>query len=269
MTKDFDTKQRYDIADLIALMRRLRGEGGCPWDREQTHRSIRKNLIEESYEVVEAIDRDDPAMLREELGDLLLQVVFHSQIAQEAGRFSLDDVADGICKKLVLRHPHIFGEVKVKDADEVLDNWDEIKKREKGQHTAIETLRSVPMVLPALMRSQKVQKRAAKTGFDYTDAPMAFGDLQSEVGELREAMERGDKPSCAEEVGDLIFSAVNTARMLGLDAEECLTQSCDKFIERFERVERLAEARDVDMKQASITRLNGLWDAAKRSGGPK
>lgn len=185
---EFKAKEKYSVSDLISIMALLRGEGGCPWDREQDHLTIRKNLIEEAYEVVEAIDAGDPEMLCEELGDLLLQVVFHSRISEEEGDFSIEEVADGICRKLIHRHPHIFSDVVVKDSGEVLENWDAIKKQEKGQKTASDTLHSVPKVLPALMRSQKVQKRAAKTGFDYPDALSALADLESEVAELREAL---------------------------------------------------------------------------------
>ena len=155
---EFKAKEKYSVSDLISIMALLRGEGGCPWDREQDHLTIRKNLIEEAYEVVEAIDAGDPEMLCEELGDLLLQVVFHSRISEEEGDFSIEEVADGICRKLIHRHPHIFSDVVVKDSGEVLENWDAIKKQEKGQKTASDTLHSVPKVLPALMRSQKVQK---------------------------------------------------------------------------------------------------------------
>lgn len=260
---EFITRRRYGVSDLIEIMRLLRSPGGCPWDREQTHASIRKNLIEEAYEVADAIDLNDEALLCEELGDLLLQVVFHSRISEEAGEFSLDDVADGICKKLIIRHPHIFGDVKVSGSDEVLDNWDEIKKREKGQSTATETLRAVPRTFPALMRSQKVQKRAAKTGFDYPDVEMALSDLENEIAELRAAMANADKPACAEELGDLIFSAVNVTRKLRFDAEECLTRSCDKFVDRFERVEELAAERCIEMREAPLDLLNRLWDEAK------
>lgn len=260
---NFSVKERYDIADLLRIMELLRGEGGCPWDREQDHKSIRSNVIEEAYEVVDAIDRENSAMLCEELGDLLLQVVFHSRMSEEAGEFSFYDVADGICKKLILRHPHIFGDVVVHNSEEVLNNWDAIKKVEKGQQSATDTLRAVPAAFPALMRSQKVQKRAGKTGFDYPDAQMALGDLESEVAELKEAIAAQDKSGCMEEAGDILFSAVNVCRKLGLDAEECLGQSCEKFIDRFERVEQLAAKQQVEMETASLDRLNQLWSEAK------
>mgnify|MGYP005764868279 FL=1 len=263
MGLSFDQKQNYRIEDLLRIMELLRGEGGCPWDREQTHQSIRNNLIEEAYEVVEAIDMESPEMLKEELGDLLLQVAFHSRMSEEAGHFRFDDVADGICKKLILRHPHIFGEVSVRDTEEVLDNWEEIKKREKGQKTATDAVKSVPRVFPALMRSQKVQKRAAKTGFDYPGIEMALKDLCEEFDELRQAIAAGDKPGSEEELGDLLFSVVNVARLIGIDAEESLVRSCDKFISRFEAVEGMARKRGLDLKLESIEAKNALWDEAK------
>ena len=260
---DFQIKESYGIADLVKVMELLRSENGCPWDREQTHVSIRKDLIEEAYETVEAIDCGSSEMLCEELGDVIMQVVFHSRIAEEQHHFDFDDVADGICKKLILRHPHVFGDVKVNGSEQVLANWDEIKKVEKGQNTATDTLKSVPKVFPALIRSQKVQKRAAKTGFDYTDAEMAFGDLKSEVAELEAAMSRSDPDDCFEELGDLLFSVVNVARMLKIDAEDSLTASCEKFIRRFEKVEDMASQRGIDMSTASLERLNELWREAK------
>ncbi len=261
----FEQKEHYQVSDLVRIMSLLRDRDGCPWDLEQTHQSIRKNLIEESYEVVEAIDANNPEMLCEELGDLLLQVVFHSRISEEAGDFSIDDVADGICKKLILRHPHIFGDTVVNNSKQVLENWDEIKKKEKGQTTISQTLHSVPKVLPALMRSQKVQKRAAKSGFDYPDAVAALSDLESEIAELKDALQKQDSLSCREELGDVLFSAVNVARMLDIDAEESLTASCDKFVKRFDAVELLAKRENVDLKHAPPDRLNKLWRDAKNA----
>lgn len=260
---EFMVKESYNISDLVEIMAILRSENGCPWDREQTHESIRRDLLEETYEVIEAIDAKDAQMLKEELGDLLMQVVFHSRISCEEQSFDFDAVADGICKKLILRHPHVFGNIAVESSEEVLKNWDEIKKKEKGQTTASDTLKSVPKVFPALMRSQKVQKRAAKTGFDYTDAEMAFGDLKSEVAELEDAMCRANAEDCFEELGDLLFSVVNVARMLKIDAEDSLTASCEKFIRRFEKVEDMASQGGIDMSTASLERLNELWREAK------
>ena len=261
---DFVFKDKYDLNDLKAIMKLLRGKDGCPWDRVQTHESIRKNFIEETYEAIEAIDKKDSALLREELGDVLLQIVFHSEMEEEAGRFSFDDVANDICQKLIVRHPHVFGETRVSGVDDVLTNWNAIKQKTKGQKTASETLESVPMQLPALMRSQKVQSRVAKAGFDYPDAAMAMDDLCEEVRELDEAMGKQDFENIAEELGDVLFSAVNVARLLNLDSEEVLTDSCNKFICRFKCVEKLAEKEGVSLKDSDIDTLNGLWKEAKK-----
>lgn len=260
----FQIRETYGMEDLLLLMRRLRGADGCPWDREQDHHSIRKNFLEETYEVLEAIDNEDPALLQEELGDVLLQVVFHAEMEQEKGRFGFADVCDGICKKLVQRHPHVFGSVNVSGTGEVLTNWDKIKEASKGQTTYTETLNSVPRVLPALMRSEKVQHRAAKSGFDYPGAPEAMKDLESEVAELREAMAEKDQPHIEEELGDLLFAAVNVSRFVGADAEESLSKACDKFIGRFALVERLAGERGLSMKDQSLEELDKLWREAKK-----
>lgn len=264
MRNDFTLKDRYGIEDLLHIMCLLRGQDGCPWDREQTHESIRKNMIEETYEVVEAIDRKDPDMLCEELGDLLLQVVFHAQMEAEQKVFDFDDVCNGICRKLILRHPHIFADVVANTSEQVLNNWDEIKKKEKGQKTAGDTLRSVPAVLPALMRADKVQHRAAKTGFDYPDPQDALSDLKSEVAELAEAMAGAGEDACREELGDVLFSAVNVARLMHIDPEEALTRSTEKFMDRFEKVERIAAQREMDMSASSMDELNALWAEAKK-----
>ncbi len=261
---DFTTKDRYNMQDLIRIMRILRCDEGCPWDREQTHQSIRKNLIEETYEVCEAIDTEDAELLKEELGDVLLQVVFHTQMEQEQGTFDFDDVCTGICQKLILRHPHIFSDVEVNNSADVLRNWDAIKKKEKGQESFTQTLQGVSKALPALMRSTKVQQRAARAGFDYPDAAWAMKDLRSEVEELSEAITEHDKAHCTEELGDLLFSAVNVARFIGTDAEESLSLACEKFILRFEKVEALANEQGVDMKTSSINELDKLWKKAKK-----
>lgn len=260
---DFCLKDNYTIDDLIQIMQLLRSENGCPWDREQTHSSIKKNLIEETYEVIEAINRSDTALLEEELGDVLLQVVFHAQIEAEANTFDFDSVADGICKKLIIRHPHIFGDVTVKDTGEVLTNWEEIKKATKGQKTQTESMISVPRELPALMRSSKVQQKAAKVGFDWDSADDALVKLEEEIGELKEAVASLDAAAVVEEMGDVLFSAVNVSRLLGVDAEEALTASADKFIRRFHIVEQLAAERGIQMEKADLSSLDVLWDEAK------
>lgn len=241
----------------------LRGENGCPWDREQTHESIRGNFIEETYEAVEAIDKKDTALLREELGDVLLQVVFHARMEEEAGSFDFGDVVNDICQKLIVRHPHIFSDVTVKDTEEVLDNWEAIKNRVKGTKTQTERLEAVPKVYPALMRSQKVGSRAAKAGMDYQSAETAWKDLESELAELQEAVKEKSQEHMEEELGDLLFSVTNVARHLGIDSEYALTRSCDKFIERFAAAEELAEEQGVNMKEASAAVLDQLWKEAK------
>ncbi|MGI6403899.1 MAG: nucleoside triphosphate pyrophosphohydrolase [Oscillospiraceae bacterium] len=248
----------------MSIMELLRSEKGCPWDREQTHHTIRSNFIEETYEVVEAIDNEDTELLKEELGDVLLQVVFHAQMEKEAGSFDFSDVCDGICKKLILRHPHIFADEKAGTSQEVLRNWDAIKRAEKHRDTVADSLKSVPRPLPALMRSAKVQNRAAKCGFDYPDPAMALGDLRSEVDELTEALEQGDRQAVEEELGDLLFSAVNVSRLMQIDPEQALTKSCDKFIRRFEQVERLATAKGIEIEKAQIQVLDNLWKEAKK-----
>lgn len=262
---DFVYKEKYTLEDLLRIMELLRSEEGCPWDREQTHESIRKNLIEEAYETAEAIDKAEPELLKEELGDVLLQVVFHAQMEAEKGSFGFDDVADRICQKLILRHPHIFSSVHVDSADQVLENWDRIKKKEKGQSSAAQTLEAVPAVLPALMRAQKVQQRAARTGFDYDSRGQALEELKSELDELQEAISSGSKADVEEELGDLIFAAVNVARFTGIDGEEALTRSTEKFISRFTEVERLAAEQEIDMANTSLNVLNELWRKAKQN----
>lgn len=260
---DFKQKEKYDINDLLEIMRSLRAPGGCPWDAEQTHESIRKNLIEETYEVVEAIDKKDSGMLLEELGDLLMQVVFHAQMEDEKGVFNFDDVADGVCKKLIERHPHVFGEVEVSGVDDVLDNWDAIKRRKKGQKKGSEPMLSVPRELPALMRAAKIQQKASAVGFDWPDVSGAYDKIIEETQELRKAVESGVQDDVIEELGDLLFSVVNVSRFLKCDAEEALTAASDKFINRFIRVEQLAKENGVDMEKASLEKLDKLWDIAK------
>ncbi len=263
MTDDFLPKSSYNIDDLVSIMSRLRAPGGCPWDAEQTHESIKKNLIEETYEVIEAINKGDSALLLEELGDLLLQVVFHARLEEETGRFSFDDVCDGICKKLIERHPHVFGDISVDSVGDVPTNWDSIKRRSKGQKKGSETMLSVPRELPALMRASKVQQRAARLGFDWPDVSGASEKLSEEQGELLDAVASGDKDLCAEELGDLLFSAVNVSRFVGCDAEEALTGATDKFIARFQKLERLAKERGIDLEKSSLAEMDKLWDEIK------
>lgn len=263
MIKGFQFKQRYYFDDLVKIVSLLRSPGGCPWDREQTHKSIRANFIEETYEAVEAIDTEDTDLLKEELGDVMLQVALHSQMEAEAGNFNIDDVADGVCKKLIVRHPHVFGNVQADTTGEVLKNWDEIKKRTKNQTTGTQTLKSVPKVLPALMRSSKVQKRAAKAGFDWHDVSGALSKVHEETGELEAEIKKGDKEACLEELGDLIFAVVNVSRFLEVDPEKALTDSCDKFIKRFALCEKFASDDGADLSRLSAEKLDILWEKSK------
>ncbi len=258
---DFVRKNSYSLKDLETIVSILRSPGGCPWDAEQDHKSLRRALLEESCEVIEAIDEESPAHLQEELGDVLLQVVFHADIEREAGRFDLEAVADGICKKLIFRHPHVFGDVSVHDSEEVLVNWDALKRQEKSQETYTDTLTAVAKSLPALWRAEKVQKKAKKAGFDWPDASGALDKLSEELAELRQAMEQGT--NIQEELGDLLFSVVNVSRFLKADPEEALNAATEKFISRFAKVEEMALAQGKDMAQMSLEELDKLWERAK------
>lgn len=262
---EFKFKEKYNIEDLLDIMEVLRSPCGCPWDREQTHESIRKDFIEETYEVIEAINKKDKVLLEEELGDVLLQVAFHSQIAKEEGSFDFSDVCDGICKKLIERHPHVFGEVQVNGSEEVLKNWDEIKRKSKGQKTQGSSMLKVPKELPALMRSQKIQSKAKKAGFDWSEVGGAFEALESEIAELKEAINADNKENVTEEFGDLLFSCVNIARFIDVDSEEALNISTEKFIKRFLEVEKMAQERNIDMKSSTLEELDKLWVEAKKN----
>lgn len=264
MAVSFPTKDRYTVDDLLAIMALLRSPGGCPWDREQTHESILTDFLEETHEALEAIRQRDTDGLKEELGDVLLQVVFHSRIEEEQGTFAFADVVDGICKKLIVRHPHVFGEITVDGTGQVLKNWDAIKRQTKGGKTQAELLEGVPRSLPALMRAAKVQNRAKRVGFDWPDISGALEALDSETAEFKEALAQQDAAAVEEELGDLLFSAVNVSRFLHTDAEQALTASTDKFIRRFARVEELAKDRNIDLAAASLAEMDALWDEAKQ-----
>lgn len=260
---NFEFKDKYSFNDLVSIMIILRRPGGCPWDIEQTHKSIRRNLIEETYEAVEAIDTDDPVLLCEELGDVLLQVVFHAQIEEDNGGFSIDDVCDGICKKLIVRHPHVFGDVKADTSEKVLENWDNIKMKTKAQSTQAEAMDSVSHSLPSLIRADKVQHKAHKIGFDWEDIDGAMDKLREEISELEDAVKGNEQDRIADELGDVLFSAVNVSRFAKIDAEKALGDATDKFISRFSRVERLASERGIDIKTASLSELDELWNEVK------
>ena len=264
MAEEFVLKDKYNMDDLVAIIKVLRAPGGCPWDREQTHESIKKNFIEETYEVVEAINKQSPDMLREELGDVLLQIVLHSEMESENGNFSFDDVVNDIVQKLVVRHPHVFGEVVANNTAEALNSWDAVKLKTKGQKNQTESMLSVPRELPALMRAQKIQHKAAKIGFDWDDVGGAVDKLYEEIDELKTAMEQGKRLDIEDEFGDVLFSCVNIARFIDVDSEEALTASTDKFMSRFSLVEQMASEQGIDMKSSSIEELDRLWDKAKK-----
>ena len=260
---DFQYKESYDVSDLERIVAILRAPGGCPWDAEQTHESIRRNFLEEAYEAVEAIDEKSSEHLREELGDVMLQVVLHARMEQEAGRFDLDGVADGICKKLIYRHPHVFGDVSVSGTGEVLSNWEALKRVEKGQETNTDALEAVARSLPALWRAEKVQKKAKKAGFDWPDISGALDKLSEELEELKAAAAQGT--NVEEELGDLLFSAVNVSRFVKADPEQALNAATDKFISRFRKVEALAVREGRSMEGMTPDELDKLWERAKRT----
>ncbi|MCH5300590.1 MAG: nucleoside triphosphate pyrophosphohydrolase [Ruminococcus sp.] len=259
----FKEKQNYKFEDLVEIMKLLRAPGGCPWDREQDHKSIRQNFIEETYEVIEAIDNEDKELLKEELGDVMLQVVFHAEMESEKNEFNIDDVCDGICKKLIIRHPHVFGNVQADTSEKVLSNWDKIKMQTKSQKSQSDAMDSVSKSLPSLMRSTKIQQKAAKVGFDWSDVNGALDKLSEEVAELKEAVKENNKEHQTEELGDVLFSVVNVSRFLKIDSEEALYKACDKFSNRFRKVENLAKERNIDMKTATLEELDSLWEEVK------
>ncbi len=260
---DLINKKSYDFNDLIEIMKFLRAPDGCPWDRVQTHESIRSNFIEETYEVIEAIDNKDNELMKEELGDVLLQVVFHSEMAAEENAFDINDVINDVCKKLVIRHPHVFGDVKADNSDEALKSWDDVKMKTKSQQRQSEAMLSVSRSLPSLMRAEKIQKKAAKVGFDWDNAEDAMEKIPEELSELKQAVAENNQADIAEELGDLLFSVVNVSRFLKVDSEKALYDACDKFTSRFTSLEELAQKRDIDIKTATIDELNSLWDEVK------
>ena len=259
-----DTKDKYTFDDLVEIVSLLRAPGGCPWDREQTHQSIKKNLIEEGYELIEAIDGGNPEKIADESGDLLLQVVFHAIIGKDSGEYEINDVTDAICRKLIHRHPHVFGEVEVADSGEVLKNWDAIKRADREQSSIAEELRGVSKYLPALMRAEKIQKKAAKTGFCWESAGQALDKLAEEAQELREAVR--DNTNIDEELGDMLFAAVRVASTLDKDPEQALHSACEKFIRRFTAMEQSILAEGRTLEEVSREELLASWDAQKRNG---
>ena len=264
---DFQCKNRYDWEDFLQIIKLLRSPGGCPWDAEQTHASIRRDFLEETYETLDAIDREDVPAMCEELGDMLMQVVFHAQIEAELGRFTMADVVDGIAQKMVYRHPHVFGGTMQADTSEqVLVNWEVLKRKEKGMSSTADAIEAVPHTLPALWRAEKVQKKTAKAGFDWDHPLEALEKLEEEIRELRVALESGqavDAPhGVREELGDTLFIAAKIAQMTGVDPEDALHCACDKFDARFRKVEEAAEK---PLGEYSKAELLERWERAKKA----
>jgi MazG family protein len=255
---DFQYKAAYGYEDLLHIMELLRAPGGCPWDREQDHVSLRRNFLEETCEAVEAIDRNDREALCEELGDVLLQVVFHAELEREVGGFTMNDVVDGICKKLIDRHPHVFGNVTVQSTKEELSRWEMLKRREKGQKSTADAVDAVAKTLPALWRAEKMQSKAAKAGFDWrygTEGPLAA--LEEDTAQLRRTVETGEASSSVfEAIGDVLFAVVKIAQSSGVDPEDALHRSCDRFANRFRRLEENAH---VSPDRLSEEELKALW----------
>ena len=251
----------YTFDDLVTVVELLRSEGGCPWDMEQTHKSIRNDFIEETYEVIEAIDTEDPVLLREELGDVLLQVVFHARIEQENDIFGMAEVSNDICAKLIHRHPHVFGTLEVENSAEVLKNWEAIKGEEKQRVTMTDKLRAIPPMYPALMRAQKVGKKASC--FDFGSAEEVYAKLDEEIAEVKAAAASGDQDAVAEELGDLLLTVTSLARKLGVKSEEALFHATNKFIDRFEKVENAVIEAGKDMESLTMAELDAIWDGIK------
>lgn len=259
---DFLCKESYDLRDFVALVSYLRSPNGCPWDQVQTHESIRRNFLEETYEACEAIDAGDLVHMREELGDVLMQVLFHTDIEREAGHFDIDDVADAACKKLVYRHPHVFR----RDEPDAPD-WDTMKQRERAQTTTAEAMDSVARSLPALWRCDKIQAKAAKTDFEWPDVHAALDKVDEETRELRAAVASGDTEAIGDELGDLLFAAVKVARFAGIDPEQAAHAACEKFIRRFSAMETAAANDGTALEQCTLEQMLTLWQQAKQTVG--
>ena len=257
---DFLCKESYDLRDFVALVSYLRSPRGCPWDQVQTHESIRRNFLEETYEACEAIDAGDLVHMREELGDVLMQVLFHTDIEREAGHFDIDDVADAACKKLVYRHPHVF-----RRDDPDAPDWDTMKQRERAQTTTAEAMDSVARSLPALWRCDKIQAKAAKTGFEWPDVHAALDKVDEETRALRAAVASGDTEAIGDELGDLLFAAVKVARFAGVDPEQAAHAACEKFIRRFSAMETAAANDGTALEQCTLAQMLTLWQQAKQT----
>ncbi|RMG71796.1 MAG: nucleoside triphosphate pyrophosphohydrolase [Nitrospirae bacterium] len=249
----------------VEIMRKLRSEKGCPWDRKQTHQTLKSYLIEEAYELMEAIDEQDPEKMKEELGDLLFQIVFHAQLADERGEFNIRDVLEAINQKMVARHPHVFGTDRLNTAEQVLKRWDEFKKREgKLQESLLE---GVPKAMPSLLRAKKVQERASKVGFDWSEVSEVLEKVKEEFSEFIESLRHGRKDEIEEELGDLFFSLVNLSRFVSINPEDALQKTTTKFIKRFQYIEQEAKRKGKRLEDMSLEEMDALWEEAK--GGKK
>jgi tetrapyrrole methylase family protein/MazG family protein len=256
-------RSEFPLDPLVEVMSKLRGEGGCPWDREQDHRSLKPYLLEESYEVIETIDDGDMYKMEEELGDLLLQVVFHAQIAREEGYFDMNGVISSVVDKMIYRHPHVFGKTKVENSDEVLVNWEKLKEKERGGKKEESIFEHIPKGLPALLFAHKLQKKAAKVGFDWPNVEGAWDKVGEEIEEFARAFAKKDKEHQQEEIGDLIFALVNVARMLGLNAEIALQEANAKFVRRFRHIEKRVREAGRNLEELSLEEMDALWEEAK------
>ncbi len=254
---------KYSFEEFMNIIRKLRSKEGCPWDREQTHESLKTCLIEECYETIEAIDNKDKENLCEELGDILLQVALHSAIAEEANEFGIDDIITAEAEKMIRRHPHVFGDTIVENAEGVIKNWEEIKKKEKKSATAAEEILGVPRAFPATIRAEKVQKKASKAGMDFNGYKQVLEKVYEELKELEKSIEIGDKREIEEEFGDVLFTIVNLSRFLQLNAENSLTNSTNKFINRFVDLFALAESRGYRLYELSPIEQDVLWREVK------
>lgn len=252
----------HRFVELLGVMTRLRGEGGCPWDREQTRDSLRPFLIEEAHEVLEALDEGDPAKIKEELGDLLFQVVFHTQLASERGEFTMDQLLAALVDKMARRHPHVFGDRLIGTATEALAQWEAIKQAE-GDGRRRSALHGIPRSLPGLLRAQRIQHRASRVGFDWPNPVDALDKVGEELGELREALGAGRPERVRAEIGDLLFAVVNVARLAGADPEAALQGAVDRFRERFQRMEEAADASDRSLGSLTLPEMDRLWTEAK------
>ncbi len=263
-TKKLREQSAFSFDDLCRVVEVLMSENGCPWDREQTHESIRKNMLEEAYEAAEAIDLKDSKLLCEELGDVMLQVVMHAYMSNTENEFDINDVCTGICSKLIVRHPHVFGDEHIENSDGVLDRWETIKQQTKGRKTVTEELSGISKALPALVRAHKIGKKAGKAGFDFVNPLDALDKAEEEINELRQAILLGDQANIEEEAGDLLLAVVNTARLAGVESEEALNKANEKFCNRFSIVEQLALKDNKDIKDLDEETLLLLWNEAKK-----